>query len=202
MKKTLFFGAMLFLLGAGCAGTQPQVSLEQSVTLPSGTNISIPEDAALLPKNRAWQRVMIKNFNHPYSLEIHPWWHWRATKKALVDDGGAVFASNAALVDTGGRDKAGIKIIWTGYALGENKAIQTFDGIVANASIVSCDILKKEINGFNVCAGKVGDNDTFRRAVAFRNDENYVWAPVIDYAVPFENGLGYFIHMLSTFQRS
>lgn len=198
MKYKIVILTSIFLFGVGCVSSSinNQDNKSSQSAMLEINNADIPSDEVLLPKNKTWQRVAIKNFSNPYSVEIHPWWFWLGTNKELKA-GGAVFASNAGLFADVGRDKSGTKIIWYSHA---SSGIETINTVIASAMIKECNVLRKTINGFEVCAGNVKDKDSFIRAVAFKKDENYVWQPMLDYGMPFESGLGYFLHMLSTFK--
>ncbi len=196
--KTIALATLLFF-GAGCAQAPAEVNSSPGATTTTGATVStvtVPPEGVLLPKNKTWQRVTIKNFVHPYSFEIHPWWFWRGTKKEL-QAGGALFASNAMLLGDGGRSASGTKVIWYGAS---GKSDETFEKAVSAALIKECNVLRSQVNGFEICAGNVGDKDSFVRAVAFKKDGDYVWQPLLDYGVPFGSGLGYFLHMVATFQ--
>ena len=204
MKQNIAVLGALFFLGAGCTNVTPGVETTKSTDATNSqatqsaevTVLTIPPDTELLPKDKMWKKVEMKNFSHPYSLEIHPWWHWDGSNAKLKTSGAVFGDSNKIILDA--ELATGYKVVW--YS-GESKD-DSLNSAMKMANIAQCDAVQKTVNGFEVCAGKPAEGGTRAVAWAFKKDGNFVWIPQLTEAVSTESGLGYFLHMLSSFQET
>lgn len=208
MKNILLAAAALALIGAGCVAvedayeTKPAKPAEQvkdvvkdEPIVGSGVmNIIVPSESELLPTKESWNPVAIKNLGRPYSVEIHPWWHWDATTDSLKNEG-ALFANSQPLLFGGSAQGEQYRVSIKGMKIENATSLKT---AVEASMINECDIFEGKIEGWDVCMGRTESGLT--RGLALRNDGSYEWKAQLLAAQPAEKGAGYFVHLLESFK--
>ena len=208
MKKILLTAAALALLGAGCVAveeTAPPVAPEKpaqeqlSETPAVGTGefeIDIPDDSVLLPADEQWSEVAIRNLGRSYVVEVHPWWHWDATTGVLQADG-ALFANSEGLLYGGSAQGASYRISLKGMDIANATSLETAR---ADAGITACNTFDGMFEGWRTCIGTNAQGET--RGVALQNDGSYEWRASLLASDPADAGVGYFLHLLESFEET